>query len=100
MNEGATRKLADDFKVLIDDVEGMVKATASQTGERVGDLRRRLESKIEDGRKALAERQKAWFQRRGDAETEAKSCFWENTWAGLAIATGLGVLIGLLLRRK
>ena len=61
MNEGTTTKLSADFKILVDDVEELVKATAGQAGERIGDLRQRLEKRIEDGRKALAE--KTWFQK-------------------------------------
>jgi ElaB/YqjD/DUF883 family membrane-anchored ribosome-binding protein len=97
MNEGTTTKLTADFKVLIDDVEELVKATASQAGERIGDLRQRLEKKIEDGRKALAE--KTWFQKVREAKAGTESRLHENTWAGLVIAAGIGVLLGWLLRR-
>jgi ElaB/YqjD/DUF883 family membrane-anchored ribosome-binding protein len=97
MNEATTTKLAADFKVLIDDVEELVKATASQTSERIGDLRQRLEKEIEDGRKALAE--KTWFQKAQEVKAGKVSRLGENTWAGLVIATGIGVLLGLLLRR-
>ncbi len=45
MNEVTTKKLSEDFKVLIEDVEDLVKATASQTSERIGDLRQRLEKR-------------------------------------------------------
>lgn len=85
MNEGTT-KLSADFKVLIDDVEELVKATASQAGEGIGDLRQRLEKKIEDGRKTLAE--KTWFQKAQEAKAGTESRLRENTWAGLVIATG------------
>jgi ElaB/YqjD/DUF883 family membrane-anchored ribosome-binding protein len=98
MNEVTTKKLSEDFKVLIEDVEDIVKATASQTGERIGDLRQRLEKKIEDGRKTLAE--KTWFQKTQDTKAGTESQLRENTWAGLAIAASIGLLFGLLLRRK
>ena len=98
MNEVTTKKLSEDFKILIDDVEDLVKATASETGERIGGLRQRLEKKIADGRKTLAE--KTWFQKAKDAKAETESRIRENTWTGLAIATGIGLLFGLLLRRK
>jgi len=98
MNEGTTTKLSADFKILMDDVEDLVKATASQAGERIGDLRQRLEKRIEDGRKALAE--KTWFQKAQEAKAGTVSRVRENTWAGLVIATGIGVLFGLLLRRS
>lgn len=100
MNEVTTRKLAEDFKILIDDVEQLVKATTNQAGERIGDLRQRLEKKIEDGRKALAGREIGWFQESEEAKTGAESCLRDNTWAGLVIASAIGVLLGLLLRRR
>jgi ElaB/YqjD/DUF883 family membrane-anchored ribosome-binding protein len=98
MNEVSGRKLAADFKIVMDDVEELIKATASQTGERVGDLRQRLEKKIEDGRKALAE--KTWFQTAEEAKARTESRLRENSWAGLAVATGIGVLLGFLMRRR
>ncbi len=100
MNEVTTGKLVEDFKVLIDDVEALVKATANQAGESIGDLRQRLEKKIDDGRKALAGREIGWFQKSKEAKTQAESCLRENSWAGLAIASAIGVLLGLLLRRR
>jgi ElaB/YqjD/DUF883 family membrane-anchored ribosome-binding protein len=98
MNEVTTTKFAADFKLLINDVEELVKATAGQAGERIGNLRQRLEKEIEDGRKALAE--KTWFQKAQEAKAGAESTLRENNWAGLVIATGIGVLVGLLLRRR
>ena len=97
MSEVTTRKLAADFKVVMDDVEELIKATASQTGERIGDLRQRLEQKIEVFRKTLVE--KSWFTNAGQAKAQAESRFRENPWLGLAVATGIGLLIGLLRRR-
>ena len=43
MNEVSTGKIAGDFKALIDEAEDMAKPTASQAGERMGELRPRLE---------------------------------------------------------
>ena len=100
MNQVTTRKLAEDFEILISDVEQLVKETTSQAGERIGDLRQRLEKKIEDGRKALAGREIGWFQKSEEVNTKAKSCLRENTWAGLMIASAIGVLLGLVLRRR
>jgi ElaB/YqjD/DUF883 family membrane-anchored ribosome-binding protein len=97
MSEVSARKLAADFKIVMDDVEGLIKATASQTGERIGDLRQRLGKKIVDGRRALAE--KTWFQTAEEAKARTESCLRENPWAGLVVATGIGVLLGLFLHR-
>lgn len=98
MSEVSARKLAADFKIVMGDVEELIRVTASQSGERVGDLRQRLEKKIEDGRKALAE--KTWFQTAEEAKARTGSRLRENPWAGLVIATGVGVLLGFLMRRR
>ena len=98
MNEVSAKKLAADFKIVMSDVEELIKATANQTGERVGDLRQRLEKKIEDGRKALAE--KTWFQTAEEAKAQTESRLRENPWVGLVVATGIGMLLGFLMRRR
>ena len=100
MNEVTTRKLADNFKILINDVEQLVKETANQAGERLGNLLQRLETKIEDGRKALAGHEKGRFQKSEKAKTQADWRLCENSWAGLVIASVIGVFLGLLLRRR
>jgi ElaB/YqjD/DUF883 family membrane-anchored ribosome-binding protein len=100
MNEETTGKLVEDFKVLIDDVEVLVKATANQAGERIGDLRQRLEKKIEDGRKALAGHGIDWFEKPEQAQMGAELSPREKGWAGLVIASAIGVLLGLLVRRR
>jgi hypothetical protein len=38
MSEITTSKLAQDFKVLIDDVEGLMQATANEAGERFSEF--------------------------------------------------------------
>jgi ElaB/YqjD/DUF883 family membrane-anchored ribosome-binding protein len=100
MNEGTARKLVEDFKILIDDVEELVKATASQAGERIGDLRQRLGKKIEDVRKAAAGSEKTWSQAAEEAKTRTEARLRENTWLAVALAAGIGVILGLLMRRR
>ena len=98
MSETETKKLAEGFKVLIDDARDLIAATASQTGERIGELRQRLQTRIEDARSRLPE--KAWFRKAQEAKAGVESCLRKRSWAGLVIAVGAGALFGLLLRRK
>jgi len=58
MNEITTEKLVADVKVLIADMEDLIKATAGIAGDRVIELRERLESKLAQGKAALAECEK------------------------------------------
>jgi ElaB/YqjD/DUF883 family membrane-anchored ribosome-binding protein len=100
MNEVMPEKLIADVKVLIDDVEDFWKTTASETAERIVALRRRLEQKIAECRKALAEEERAWIQNAEQARVSAKGYPGKNTWTKFAVAVGIGLVLGLLLRRN
>ncbi|HZD41181.1 MAG TPA: DUF883 family protein [Terriglobales bacterium] len=99
MNDFTTQRLISDVKVLIDDAEELVRATADQTGERIMDLRQRLQRKIEEGRDALAAQENEWRQKAEQARERSENYLRENVWASVAMAAGLGLLLGLLLRR-
>ena len=99
MNEFIKEKLASDFKALIDDVEELLKATASQTGESIADLRQRLQMRIEEGRKALGEQQQVLLDKAEEARASAEAYVRENPWTTVGIAAGVGLVLGWLLRR-
>jgi len=98
MNEVTREKLSADFKILIGDVDALVKATAKQTGEKIADLRQRLEEKIEDGRKRLSE-QGPLRSRVEEARASAEAHLHNKPWVALGIAAGIGLICGFLLRR-
>jgi ElaB/YqjD/DUF883 family membrane-anchored ribosome-binding protein len=100
MDESIKQKLASDFRALIDDVEELLKATASQTGESMGELRERLEAKIQEGRKALGEQQRVLLDKAEEARASAEAYVRENPWTTLGVATGIGLLLGFLIKRR
>lgn len=99
MNEVTREKLSADFKAVIGDVDELVRATSRQTGEKIADLRQRLGKKIEDGRKALSE-QKPLLARVEEARASAEAYVREKRWAPLAIAAGIGLVLGFILGRR
>jgi ElaB/YqjD/DUF883 family membrane-anchored ribosome-binding protein len=99
MNEITARKLMDDVKILINDVEDLLRATASETGERIVDLRRRLEEKLAECKTELAEQERVWLQKAEQIRASATSCLREDPWFKVSLAVGVGVVLGLLLRR-
>jgi ElaB/YqjD/DUF883 family membrane-anchored ribosome-binding protein len=50
MQDEAATKLVTDFKILIDDAEDLVKASATEAGARIGELRERLGEKFEQAK--------------------------------------------------
>ena len=69
------------------------------TGERIVDLRRRLEQKLGECKTELAEQERTWLQKAEQISASAASCLRDNAWAKVAIAVGVGIVLGLLLRR-
>ena len=100
MKEITTEKLVADVKVLISDMEDLIKATAGIAGDRVIELRERLESKLAQGKAALAECEKDLRGRGDQAKACALACWRDAGCRGLVIALAVGLLAGLALRRS
>jgi ElaB/YqjD/DUF883 family membrane-anchored ribosome-binding protein len=97
--EATTEKLVSDLKALIGDAEALLKATASQAGEQVTALRRRIEESLKDGKETLADAEEVLYDTTRDAAEAAAHYIQKNPWSAIGIAAGVGVLFGLLIRR-
>lgn len=95
MNEVTAGKLAKDLKTLRNDLGSLVKST----GATIGQLRRPIEAKIAAERKALAERRATRLSQPESSNKPASARAFDVAWIAVAIATGVGVTLGLLLRR-
>lgn len=98
MSEVTTQKLIDDIKVLIEDTEGLIKVTAGQVGERGAELRRNLETRIAERKAALTQYAEGLRNQAGQTKKRAVDLWQDEGWRRLAVAVGLGVLVGMVLR--
>lgn len=92
-------KLLLDLKALIADAEELVRATANQAGEKVASARQRIEETLEEGKKTLADAEDKFFDSTKEAVKTADHYVRENPWNAVGIAAGIGLLLGLLIRR-
>ncbi|TMA06700.1 MAG: DUF883 domain-containing protein [Deltaproteobacteria bacterium] len=97
--ENTKEKLISDFKVLVGDAEELLRATANQAGERVASARKRIEQSVEDGKKTLADAENILFDKTKEAAKAAEAYMRENPWNAVGIAAGVGLILGLLIRR-
>jgi len=81
MNATTSEQLLAELRAVAHEAEELLQATADQTGARVEELRERAKDALEAAR--------------GIDDQVRK-----NPWAAVAIAAGVGLLIGLLLSRK
>jgi ElaB/YqjD/DUF883 family membrane-anchored ribosome-binding protein len=100
MNEVTREKLSSVFKALIDGVQELLKTTSSRTSEGVADLHQRLWKKLEEGKKALSERERALRETAAEGRASVEAYLREKPWITVVIAAGIGLVLGSLLRRR
>jgi ElaB/YqjD/DUF883 family membrane-anchored ribosome-binding protein len=96
----STDKLVEDLQILVRDAEALLKATATQTGERIQEARARAEESLRLTKERLADMEDEAIERAREVATAADAYVRENAWQSVGIAAGVGLLIGLLLRRR
>jgi len=89
-------KLVQDFKVVMQDAENLLKASASETGERAREARTRLAASLESARANL---QKAKEKAVAGAEA-ADQAIREHPYQSIGVAFGVGLLLGVLVTRR
>lgn len=100
MSEVTKEKLVSDFKVVIADAEEILRATAGQAGEKMADLRARLQDHLANARQSLAEAQAAVVERTRQVARATDDYVHDNPWRSIGIAAGIGFIVGLLIGRR
>lgn len=100
METVTSQKLMNDLRVVVGDAEDLLKATASQTGEKVQQLRARTEESLRNARARLEALGATAGERATAAAREVDRQVHENPWTAIGVAAGIGVLVGILIGRK
>lgn len=93
-------KLMQDLKLVAQDVEELLKATANQTGEKISAARARAEESLRGAQKHLFEASDEAAARARAAAAAADDYVRDNPWQAVAIAAGVAFIIGLLVGRR
>jgi len=96
----STEKWVEDLQLLVRDAEALLNATATQTGERIQEVRARAEESLRMTKERLTEMEDQALERAREVATAADKYVRENAWQSVGIAAGVGLLVGLLLRRR
>lgn len=94
------QKLMEDLSAVVNDAEELLKATASQTGERITAARARAEETLKVAKVRLADAQEALVEKTKQAARQTDAYVHENPWKAAGIAAVVGVLIGALISRR
>jgi ElaB/YqjD/DUF883 family membrane-anchored ribosome-binding protein len=96
----SVEKLMEDLRRVVVDVEGLVKATAGQAGERLGEARAKAEDTLRAARARLAELEETAREKAVEAAGEADRLVRDNPWQAVGIAAGVAFLLGILVSRR
>lgn len=93
-------KLAADLKVVVADAEELLRATASQAGEKVGVARERIQASLAQARVKLAEAERAVLDQTKLAAKATDEYVRENPWQAVGVGALIGFLLGALISRR
>jgi ElaB/YqjD/DUF883 family membrane-anchored ribosome-binding protein len=95
-----SRKIKQDLETIVDDAEELLKATASQTGERIEKVRARAQESLRTARQRLNEARVAVDENVRATAGSVDDQVHDHPYAAAGIAAGIGLLVGLLIGRS
>ena len=93
-------KLMNDLRVVIADAEELLRATAGQAGDKLGDLRAKAQDHLASAKIKLADAEAAVVDKAKQAGRVADDYVHDNPWGAVGVAAGIGFLVGLLIGRR
>jgi ElaB/YqjD/DUF883 family membrane-anchored ribosome-binding protein len=92
-------KLLQDLRGVVSGAEELLRATASQTGDKVAVARERIEANLAVAKERLQVAEQAVLEKGRQAATATDDYVHDNPWQAVGIAGGIGLLIGMLISR-
>jgi len=88
-------KLVEDFKVLKDDVQELLKATASVVGDKASEARVKVQESLKVAQDKLAVAQENIKAKGQEAINATDEYVRDNPWSAVGISAGVGFLLGI-----
>ena len=93
-------KLVADLKLVVADAEELLRATASQAGEKVSAARARIEASLASAKIKLSDAERAALEKAKEAAKVTDEYVRDHPWHAVGIAAGVGLVLGLLIGRR
>ena len=98
--EHSKDKLMEDLRAVVADAEELLKATASQTGDRIAAVRARAEESLNAAKVRLADAQAMAVERAKLAVKTTDDYVHDNPWQAVGIAAVVGLVLGAIISRR
>ena len=93
-------KLVADLKAVVADAEELLRATASQAGEKVAAARERIQASLASAKLKLTDAERAALEQARKAAKATDEYVHENPWRAVGIAAVAGLVLGVLISRR
>jgi len=93
-------KLMNDLRLVISDAEELLRLTVDQVGESAAEVRHRVQDRIDQAKVDMAQLQDVALAKAKEAGHVADDFVHDHPWKAVGIASGVGLLLGLLLSRR
>ena len=93
-------QLINEFKSLVADAEALIKVTQDHPGETIGNLRNKALETISDAKEKISSIEGDLVDKAKVVAAGADDFVHRNPWEAIGVAAGLGLLIGLFIRRR
>lgn len=100
MTDVSKEKLIADFKVVVADAEELLRATASQAGDKAAEVRARVQARLADAKVRLADAEAVVVDRAKQVGRVTDDYVHDNPWRSVGVAAGFGFIVGLLIGRR
>ena len=99
-NDVSKEKLVADLKVVVADAEELLRATASQAGEKVSAARERIQASLASAKVKLSEAERAVLEQTKKTAKATDEYVHKHPWEAVGIAAAAGLVLGLLIGRR
>ena len=99
-NDVSKEKLVADLKVVVADAEELLRATATQAGEKVAAARERIQASLATAKVKLTDAERALLEKSKLAAKATDEYVRENPWQAVGVAAVAGLVLGVLISRR
>ena len=96
----ARERVLADMRTLVSDTEDLLKLTANDVSEKARETRARVSAALENAKASYRQFQDSGVEAAKAAARKTDETIRSHPYESLGIALGIGLLVGVLLRRK
>lgn len=100
VSQASKEKLVADMKVVIADAEEILKSTADVAGEKMANIRGKIETRLKDAKIRLEDAEAALLDKTKACARATDDFVHDQPWKAVGVAAVVGLALGVLIGRR